>query len=350
MAWLTRKPKTITAAGPTVLTDPSTFPLGTPWSNGELERILFEDVYGLDGPPILNRTAAMRLPVVARARRMICSSISRMPLVLMNGDTPVAEQPEWLTASGGGQSPQLRIAWTVDDLLFYDWSCWQRVNTPDGIESVQRVPYGQWVVTGDNHIKINGTQVPDNQVILIGGFGNGILENGVDVLADTRDLYSTVRTRLKTPIPPLELHQTSGAPMTGDQVKEMLDQWRDARSKPGGGVAYTNQLIELKPLSGVDGDGAFMIDARNAAAIDLARLMGISGGMVDATAPKASLNYETQTGRNQEFTDLDVTAHFAPIEARLSMDDICAPGLRLAFDTTQQTSLTPSPTGPNFKD
>jgi hypothetical protein len=329
--------------------DPSTLPVGSPWTTAELQQIIADDIFGTDAP-VNTRALAMRLPVIKRGRRLLCSTISRMPLRQLTGDLVDAEQPAWLTAAAGGQSPQLRIAWTVDDLLFYDWSLWLRLFDRDEMTGVQRIPYGDWKVTDDLKVEVDGQVKSDEQVILIGGFGNGILADGVDVLNDARALYRNVRQRLAAPIPPMELHQEDGEPLSEEQVDSLLTLWRKARLDPDGAVAFTPRFIKANPMAGSDGDAQLMIEGRNASAVDQARLLGISAGMVDATAPKASLNYETQTGRNQEFVDLDVTAHMGPIEARLSLDDICPPGTRIAFDTTATTSPTAPATGPNFQD
>lgn len=328
--------------------DPSTFPVGSPWTTAELERVLFADVFG-ESVPINTRTAALRIATVFRAKRLICSTVSRMALRQLEGDQLTADQPAWLTAQAGGQSPQLKMAWTVDDIMFYDWSLWLRVVEGDQLVATQRVPYGAWGVTQDNRITIDGDPVRDDQVILIGGFGQGILEYGVDVLSDARALYAAVRDRIENPTPNMDLHQTGGPELTPEQRDEMLASWRLARKQKGGTVGYTPQSIEARVLESSDAN-QLMIEARNAAAVDLARLIGVSAGMLDATAPKASLNYETQQGRNLEFLDLDVEAYLLPIEARLSLDDVCPAGTRVAFDRGVIESLTPSPTGPNLAD
>ena len=86
------------------------------------------------------------------------------------------------------------------------------------------------------------------------------------------------------------------------------------------------------------------------AALDLARMVGVHGGMIDATTPKASLNYETTTGRNGEFVDLDLALYMTPITARLSLDDVMPRGRRVALDTIDFSSLTVDPTGPTTED
>ena len=218
----------VAASVPAVVNDPSTFPIASPWTTAELQRLVLDDVFGAGARPN-TREQALRLPVIARGRRLLCSTISRLPLRQLEGDVVDAEQPAWLTAAGGGQSPQLRLAWTIDDLLFYDWSLWLRIFDGDEMAAVQRIPQGSWKANDDAKIEIDGQVKSDEQVILLGGFGNGILDNGVDVLNDAALLYRNVRQRLSTPIPPINLSQTEGEPLDPDLVETTLAGWRKAR-------------------------------------------------------------------------------------------------------------------------
>lgn len=330
--------------------DPSTYPITSPWSSSDLQRIVFEDVYGSD-IPVNTRSSAMAIPAIARGRNLIVSTISQFPLAAATAAGPVAT-PQWMTNSIDGASPQHRLAWTVDDLIFYGWSCWTRENYADGNfpRAVRRVNQGDWTVNADNQVEVDGIPQPADAVILIPGLHEGILTFGASTLNDARSLYQIVRDRLASPLPNLDLHQTGGQQLTDAEIDTLLDRWALAR-KPGSsraGVGYTSQHIEAKPLS--SGDENLMIEARNAASLDLARLIGVTAGLIDATAPKASLNYETTSGRNQEFVDRDLALYMTPITARLSLDDVMPHGQRAVFNLADFTGPTPSPTGPALED
>lgn len=330
--------------------DPSSFPIASPWSgDSHLEKIVFLDAFP-NGVPTNTRHAALALPPIARARLMLFTGVSRSPLRAMIGDTVRADQPTWLYRTGRTM-PRQRIGWTVDDHLFYGWSCWWTDRSEsDGFPlHAHRINQGDWRVNTDLKIEVNGRVVSDEQAILIPGYHEGILNFGRDAIADAKQLYWIVRDRLANPVPMAELHQNSGADLTTQERDALVDHWRKARTQNGGGVGYTNQHIELRTHGG-DGDATLLIDARNAAAVDMARLVGVSAGMLDATTPKASLTYETRNGRNQEFVDLDLTSYANPIEDRLSMDDMVPAGTHVAFDLTHHTSPTPAATGPALED
>lgn len=330
------------------VTDPSTLPIASPWSSStNLQRIVFEDIFGSD-LPVNTRAAAMRLSAVARARNLLVSTIAGFPLVAMRRAEQVDPTPTWLTTAGGS-TPQHRIAWTVDDLIFYGWSCWWRRNGADGFPiAAGRINQGDWTINADNRVEVHGQAVDDDQVILISGFHEGILSYGVDVLDDARTLHRNVRQRIANPIPQLELHQTGGEQLTDEEIDKLIERWSIARSGKNGGVGYTNEVIELKEHGG--GDAQLMIEARNAAGLELARIVGVHAGLIDATAPKASLNYETASGRNQEFVDFDLPLYMSPIVARLSLDDCTPQGTRVTFDVGEFTTPTPARTGPSLED
>ena len=339
----------ITAAMATgIPADPSTYPIASPWSTNTMQRIVFEDVFGSD-IPANTREAAMRLPAIARGRGLIVNTGARIPLRALRADVELTTQPSWITETGDGSSPQHRLAWTIDDLIFYGWSCWWRTNGADGFPlAAQRINQGEWAIDSDCRVRVNGNVVDDSSVIVFSGFHEGVLSFGCDVIRDGRQLAANVRKRLTNPVPNIDLHHTGGRDLTTPEIDALIDQWAAARAGDNGGVAYTSKDVEANEMG--KGDDQLMIDSRNASAVDQARILGISAGMVDATAPKASLNYETQTGRNQEFVDLDIRGYLDPIAARLSTDDVVPHGTRVAFDYTVETSLTPSPTGPVLED
>lgn len=332
-------------------TDPYNMPIATPWSSSTLNDIVWSDIFGADALPGNSRTAAMRIPAIKRARGLICNKISEFPLRVAGPDGILdpADQPTWLyrtNVMGVGQ----RIVWTVDDLIFSGVSCWWRENGGDGFPlKAVRLNLDEWSINGDLRVEVHGQVVSDDQVIVIPGYDEGVLRLGSEALTDTRMLYEIVRDRLANPVATTELHQVSGADLTDTERDNLTDHWRTARRQAGGTVGYTNKHIEAK-FHGGDGDATLLIEARNAAAVDMARLIGVSAGMLDATAPKASLNYETKTGRNAEFTDNDLSFYMNPITDRLSMDDCVPAGKRVIFDRSADQVTPPSAIGPTRQD
>lgn len=332
--------------------DPSSAPIASPWSDpGELGKLIASDVFGVDELPLASRTQAMRIPAVARGRNLIVSTVCRVPLRDYVRDQLAPVQPSWLTRTGDGSSPQLRDAWTADDLIFRGWSLWFKHEL--GVDrfplSMGRINFDRWRIDDDSSlILIDEQPVDQSRCVLIPGLHEGILQYGVDTLRDARNLYDIVRNRLDMPVPNIDLHQTGGEPLSKEQRDDLIELWGAARKKRRGGVGYTSQHIEAKELG--KGGEELMIEARNAASLDLARLIGVSAGLIDATVPKASLNYETTTGRNLEFIDRDVALYLTPVAARLSLDDVTPRGHRIAHDLSDFIEAAPSVSGPALED
>lgn len=335
--------------------DPSTFPIASPWSESALAMVAADVFPGMDPDALpVTRSMAMRIPAVARARNLMVSTICRIPLEAASGSvdgvTPgprLTPQPGWLTSSADGSSPQLRLAWTADDLLFSGWSLWTWLGGIGGDPS--RVNQESWKFSDDGagvEVKRGREWVglDPEEYTLIPGLHEGILTYGAQTIRDARNLYDIVRVRLDSPIPGLHLHQKGGKPLTREQWDEQCGVWDAARRKRRGGTGWSTEDIEVIEMTGVGND--LLIEERNAASLDLARMVGVSAGLIDATVPKASLNYETATGRNLEFVDRDLYLYLTPIAARLSLDDVTAPGTLVRWNLTDYTAPAASPTGP----
>lgn len=324
------------------------FQYASPWSTSHLERIAFQDMFG--EIPITNRAAAMAIPAIARARNLLVTQAAKRPFIELEGQTPVDEQPGWITQCGDGSSPYQRMLWSVDDLIFYGATVWWSEDMADHDQPRSHVNFDDWEINPDKRcLTVNGEDVPASKAILIPGPHEGVLTFGRTALKDITNLYRIVSERIEFPQAEIELHDTEGT-MPKAERDELLEAARESRKTKGGAsFFYTSQRIETKPGQG-GGDAQLMIDARNAAAVDGARMIGLHAGMIDATAPKASLNYETQQGRGLEFYDFDLDPWLDSITARLSMDDVCAPGRRIAASNQQNIGPIPAPTGPALED
>lgn len=342
---------TASVPAPAPVLDPSTYPIASPWSDSSsLTKILTADVYGVTDLPLQGRAGAMRYPAVARGRNLMISTLVRLPLTARGAGGTELPTPRWATRTDQPLSPQLRLAWTADDLMFYGWSCWARSNDPEtGFpDTFTRVPFGDWRINADMRVEIGGVVKQDDEVTVFQGLHEGLCRFGADVLEDARLLYRQVRQRLLNPVPLLDLHQEDGEPLNETEIDDLIARWAKARNGENGGVSYTNRSIRPNALG--SGGEEYLIEARNAASLDLARLIGVSAGRIDATSPKSSLNYETTTGRNQEFVDFDLALYLTPIAARLSLDDVMPAGEYVTFDLGDFTAQTPSIDGPALED
>lgn len=320
----------------------------SPWSTTQLSNVVLADIFGDDAMP-LTRAEAMSVPPVAKARHLICSPLARQPLRAWRGDALLRSQPAWLYRTNTQTHPNIRMLWTIDDLLFGGWSLWavERGANGDILDAIRVAPE-LWSFGADGQVEVEGGPVESDSVILFSGPFEGLLEAAAPTIRAARDLERAWHARAKSPIPLVNLKRTSDDEMTADEVKEMVEDWAQARMDPFGAIGSTPPSVELQALG--QADPQMFIEARNAMRLDIANHTGLPAALLDGSMATASLTYSTSEGKRSEFIDYSVVMWQDPIEARLSMDDVTPRGTRIAFDLTDLTTLPQSGTGPARED
>ena len=325
------------------LPGPPPLSIASPWADtSHLDPILWADL-GLPLP--LTRTEAMMVPAMAKARANLCPTIARFPLRVYAQAALVTPQPGWCQRTDGPTSPFHRMLWTVDDLLFYGWSLWAAERGADG-QPLQfaRVPMDRWGFDEDGQvIDEDGQPVPEAQAVLIPGPNEGVLYFGAPAIRHASDLLAASSQAAATPAANTELHQTVGALMDPADVDELIGLWAAARRGANGGVAYTPPNMEVKDHGAFDAH--LLVEGRNAAAVDVARVAGQPASMVDAVTASAGLEYNTGETRNAQFLDYGLEAYLTAVSARLSMDDVVPRGQRVAFDLEDFLAPVPGTSG-----
>lgn len=320
----------------------------SPWSTTQLQTVVLADILGTDAIPP-TRAEAMSVPAIAKARHLICSPLARMPLVAYQGAARVADQPAWLYRTNGQTAPQIRMLWTLDDLLFGGWSLWAVERDEDGdIADAARVPPELWTFGADGQVEVAGGGVDADSVVLFSGPFEGLLEAAPTTIRAGRRMEAAWQGRVESPIPAIELHQTTDDELDEDEVADLIEAWATARRDPHGAIAYTPYNIEAK-AHGVASHELF-VEGRNAIRLDVANLTGLPGELLDGSTATASLTYSTQEGTRNEFVDYSLGMWMMPVEARLSMDDCCPEGTRIAFDLSTFVQLPQTGLGPASED
>lgn len=315
----------ITAASPLV---------ASPWTPqpNHLNSVVWPDLLGQDINFPMTRTEAMMIPAMARGRGLITTTIGRLPLTLYGRqDTPIEAQPQWLTKTQGPITAFHRTLWTVDDLLFYGWSLWSVVRDSRGlVTDATRVNFDAWEFDSNGRIKVNGEYVTERQVILFAGVNEGVLDFGRRTLRQHSDLLAAADRAARNPNAYIELHDTGDQPMTTTEIDDLTARWSKARRGENGGVAYTNKTVEVKEHGAASEH--LLIQGRNAAAVDVARLLGVPAAMLDAQAQTGSLTYQTTQDQNAQMLDYGLAPFLAAISSRLSQDDVTASGNTVGFE------------------
>ncbi len=331
--------------------------IASPWADSHLTTVVWSDILGADAPTRITRATAMRVPAVARGRNLIAPTIARLPLTVWAKDAQLDPSPTWTRATALGVTPYHRMLWTVDDLIFHGWSLWVvERGSSDQLLNGARIPFDWWRInpdTGAIEVKSSpaGEYRPANadEVVLIPGPHEGILTFGVDAIRQAAALAETVKDRAENPDALTELHYTGDKPLIQPEIDSTVEQWLAARRKSGGArVGFTGKNLEVKTHG--TGSEQLLIEGRNAAAVELAQVIGIPAAMLDATSAGASLTYETTEGRNGQFIDYGLSTYMDPIAARLSDDDVVPRGQSVRFDTSVIRDIAPTPTGPVTED
>lgn len=332
---------------------PSTAPgLASPWSSGSLTPVpaqVLADIYGAQAALPVGRTEAMSVPAIARARDILVSDAARAPLEALDAAGQLVATP-WLQGSASGVSPQHRIVWTVDDLIFHGWSLWavQR-DENDAIADAVRVPVEWWKFGEGGQVLVRSgsgqIDAPADaaSVVLIPGFHEGLVTRGADTVRGARTLERLWINRAANPVPATELHQLSQDPVDDAEVTKLLTGWRTALQAEGGALGFTPNSVELRTHGEASTD--LLIQGRNAAAIDAARQVGVPAAMVDASNVNSTLTYETLEGRGGEYLERSLPLYLGAVEARLSLDDVTPAGTRVRANLSALTALVQPATG-----
>ena len=318
--------------------------LESPHQSTSLAKVAYADYLGA---PIgeVTREAALRIPAIKKARDVIVSIAASLPLVEHTNGVAVAG-PSWLTSTQSGISPWHRLAYVIDDLLFYDWSALavHRDETGKILDAV-RIPFDRWAVNVDGTVTVDGRPALADTVVMIPGNGSGGLLLAAPTIRGAAAVEAAWIGRVRNPVPIMELHQVGDDELTDKEVEALLDAWAPSLTADSGAIGFTDSRVELKVHGNVNTD--LFESGRNAIVLDIARLTGIPASILDGSQSTASLTYSTTEGKRNEFLDYSLPMWLGPIEARLSLDDVSAAGSVIRFDKAALTTdTTPTHTLP----
>lgn len=331
--------------------------LSSPWSDGgNLEQIIVSDLFGSDivaGMP-LDRSRAITIPAVSKARNLLVSTIAKFPLRCLDANGLTANQPTWMYRTDSRVTPYERIAWTVDDLIFYGYSLWRvtRGAKSDGsayapILDAEYVPMKSWVITNGTVLIDEKPVTDEDSLILFNSPFEGLLNIATRTLRGAIDQEDAWTGRARNPIPVIELHVTEEGALTESEITALVTAWSKARRNVDGAIGYTPAGMELKTHGEVKAD--LMVEGRNAVRTDVGSFLNIRASMLDGTMGVDSLTYTTTEGEKNSFYELDLPFWTDTITARLSMDDVVPRGSRIRFDKYDQYHFS-APTGIPMED
>lgn len=308
--------------------------LASPWSDSSnLGSVTFvaSDLFGAEYAP-MNRSEAMSVPAVARARNLVCPTLGRIPFTVTDRQGNTVENGTAVHNLDPVQAPFVLKTWTIDDLIFYGVSWWLVIgryadagNLP---ATVRRCQPGSVDVSGPVPT-VNGIKVEPRDLIRIDGPHEGILNFAQRSLRAARRLDQSAARFADNPVPAVELHETQDSGMTDAEIDELVAKWARARTGENGGVAFTSRTIEAK-VHGAPAEN-LLTEGRNVAAIDAARVVGVPADSVDASLEHSSMTYANVESKLRVLVDFGLAAYAAALVARLSMPDFTRQGTVVGF-------------------
>jgi hypothetical protein len=294
------------------------------------------------------RNRAMRVPTINRARDLIASVVGNTPMKMyrkrwdeLEGEmteTEIAPR-SWISQP----DPQLTYAtfwsWVFDDLFFFG-RCflWVSSRTQDGMPaSFTRLPAAMvntLDMTGpvfafgkSDQIYFQGAQIPTEDVVQIIGANQGIIFQSPQVIATSLALEDARLRNSSSALPAGVLRQTSGEPLSGQELSELAQSFEQARKSNQ--IAAINQFVEWQPTD-VDASKMLLSEAAEFQSKEAARMCNIpfflNGNSV------GSYSYQSNQGARQDLYVFAARSYMSVIEQTMSMNSILPHGTCVKFD------------------
>lgn len=319
--------------------NPSThaYELASPWSTSTAAMVAWSDFFN-GYADIVTRDVAVQVPGVSRAEKLLVG-LADVPLVVERKTEAgvmeaLATQPTWTQRTDGPITPWHRMAYTIRDLYYDGWSLWiaKRGTAGQVLEAQHVSKHRIETNAAAGTLKIDGRSMTADEVIFIPGPGMGLLHEAAGTIRGARAIEKAWVGRVQTPIPMTVITETGeNKNLTDAEITAVVKSWMDARASATGAVGYIPFGLGLETHTGLD-DSALFIEGRNGVRLDIANYSNIPAALLDGSTATASLTYVTQEGQRSSFHEQTVRYWLAPIEHRLSQDDVVPAGQRVRFD------------------
>lgn len=299
---------------------------------------------------------ALSIPAVRKARHVIIGTPSTFALAGWQGTTRLpANDPRcsWLTQPDPRRTLSWLIAKTFDDALWHDRAVWKvtrdianvpryfervhpsRISTIDTPHDPDTV--AAWIIDGDVV-----TNLDDYVIFDFGGIG-GLRRYGFQLLTLYADLQAAAGNYARAPHPKAIL-KNAGPDLTDDEIDDLLADWEANRNVSS--VGYLNDTMSYDTV-GWNPEQMQLVQAREHAALEVARLFGLPAKAVDAKSGD-SMTYGNVVEYRRDLLEA-LRPWMSPFTQTLSLDDRTATprglllprGVRAEFDVDAYTRDDP---------
>ena len=275
----------------------------------------------------INRSMAMSVPAVARARNIICSTVAGLPIEQYNKMTGAHVEPNRVINQPDPRVPGSYIyAWLAEDLLFHGIAYGQvlglyndgRIAAWTRIAPERITPEYNANATEVIGYRIDGKQTPAsgvNSVIVFYGSDEGVLARAGRTIRAALALERAAENFANEPVPPMAIKST-GTNLTSERISNLLSAFRTALKTKA--TPFLNADVDLQVL-GIDPAKLQLNEARQYVALEIARATGIPAYFLSAET--TSMTYSNSTNERKSLIDFAVKPLLISIEQRLSMPD-----------------------------
>jgi hypothetical protein len=305
-------------------------------------------------PPVdvWSREAAMSVPAISRARDLIVSAVSALPLTAwrVTWDVPagaeISEQTPpagWMTRPDPNRTRQFLLAWTTDDLFFTGRAYWRIVarmadTYPAAFEQMATCDVA---VDANGAVRHRGKAVPAGDVVEFLSPLDGVLTSGFRAINTAINLDAAAERFSLAEIPAGWLEQTENSePLDVEELTEVAEMFAAARRTRT--VAALNPFVRWRE-STMDPARLQLVEARQHQALELSRVGNIPPYFVGAPAG-TGMTYINAAQAKQDLIDYGAAPYIGCIEQTLSGPNVTPRGqfVRLDLNAWLRNPFTPS--------
>lgn len=274
---------------------------------------------------------ANSIPSVRRANHVIAGTIGTFALAAWdehhNRIDPRDPRVSWLAQPEVRHTRQRTLTRSVLDVVWRGRCIWRPVDRtllgsvtaierihPERIDTVAHAfdpdRVEKWIIDGD--------VVSESSLVVFDGAGLGGLDRfGYDLLTIYGQLQAAAGRYAKAPHPHAIL-KNHGEDLEPDEITALLDQWEKARETRS--IGYLNEVMDYEVKTGTwSAREVQLVEAREHAATEVARLMGLPSWALDAKSGD-SMTYGNVVDRRRDLLEA-LRPWMAVFEQTISLDD-----------------------------
>jgi phage head maturation protease len=296
--------------------------------------------------PRVSRREAMQVGAVKRGRDLIAGGIGTLPLQMFAPDkTPARRDLQQLLDQPEPDVPRsVTMTRTIENLMFEERAWWRvlqlgshgfpvKVRRLDP-RSVNVKPDGKvYVSRGGQHQGTGEEWVPDDQLIRFDSPNDALLVAGARAIRTALMIDSATQRYSEDPVPLGWFESIDDADPFEDAddpnaaAQKFLDEWAAARRARAWGFVPPGLKLANGNWSPREMQ---MADARSAAVVELARVMGVDPE--DLGVSTTSRTYFNAESKRKDKLDFTLLGYIAAVQDRLTMPDVTPRGYFVRFN------------------